>query len=187
MNQKGFIKDIVIIVLAILLLGGGYFYFSKKPAYAPSENSATNQKVADETAGWEIYTNDYFSFKYPSLWSVRVRNNSIEPDISFVEIGPKETIQSGGLFAVSLSRKSEEQFIGELNKVKVKIIQRSDISLDGNSAQLWVTKRFPTSESDGLAVEWENIVYSKNGLLFIISKSEPKDIFSNFLNSFHIK
>ncbi|MEK7565360.1 MAG: hypothetical protein AAB501_03950 [Patescibacteria group bacterium] len=49
MNQKGFIKDVVIIVLAILLLGGGYFYFSKKPAYAPAEN--TNSVVA----GVKIY------------------------------------------------------------------------------------------------------------------------------------
>lgn len=49
MNQKGFIKDIVIIAVGILLLGGGYFYFSKKPAYAPAEN--TNSVVA----GVKIY------------------------------------------------------------------------------------------------------------------------------------
>src|SRR3989344_3847915 len=38
MNQKSFIKDIVIVTLAILLLGGGYFYFSNKPTNVTAEN-----------------------------------------------------------------------------------------------------------------------------------------------------
>lgn len=68
MNQKGFIKDVAIIAVGILVLGGGYFYFSKKPAYAPAENSNTNQKVADETADWETYKNERYGFeiKYPN-------------------------------------------------------------------------------------------------------------------------
>lgn len=67
MNQKGFIKDIVIIVLAILLLGGGYFYFSKKPAYAPADNSNINQKFVDKTVGWSTFKNEKYGieFKYP--------------------------------------------------------------------------------------------------------------------------
>ncbi len=66
MNQKGFIKDIVIIVLAILLLGGGYFYFSKNPAYAPAENTNQNQ-IADETKDWKTYRNEKYEieFRYP--------------------------------------------------------------------------------------------------------------------------
>ncbi len=71
MNQKGFIKDVVIIALGILLLGGGYFYLSKKPAYAPAENSNANQKVADETANWKTYRNEKYGFeiKYPEYYS----------------------------------------------------------------------------------------------------------------------
>ncbi|MEK7628923.1 MAG: hypothetical protein AAB394_00165 [Patescibacteria group bacterium] len=57
MNQKGFIKDVVIIVLAILLLGGGYFYLSKKPAYVPEE--MTNKDVSAEIS----YKNEKYGFE----------------------------------------------------------------------------------------------------------------------------
>ncbi len=76
-NQKGFIKDIVIIVLGVLLLGGGYFYFSKKPAYAPAENSNISQKVANETVGWKTYRNEKygFEFSYPLAWPILVSDD----------------------------------------------------------------------------------------------------------------
>ncbi len=68
-NQKGFIKDIVIIVLAILLLGGGYFYFSKKPAYAPAETSSQNQTTAGEATTIYHITDLALSFTLPDTLS----------------------------------------------------------------------------------------------------------------------
>lgn len=43
MNQKGFIKDVVIVILGVVILIGGYFYFFKKPANAPAEKFNQNQ------------------------------------------------------------------------------------------------------------------------------------------------
>lgn len=85
MNQKGFIKDVIIIVLAILLLGGGYFYFSKKPAYAPAGSSNIDQKVADETADWKVYTDIKwgFSFKYPENY--RLNSYPLEKTDNFID------------------------------------------------------------------------------------------------------
>ncbi len=63
MNQKGFIKDLVIVILGVLVLGGGYFVFFKKTANAPAETSSQT-----ETANWKTYRSDEFGFelKYPT-------------------------------------------------------------------------------------------------------------------------
>jgi hypothetical protein len=77
MNQKGFVKDLIIVILGVVILVGGYFYFSKKPANAPAETLSQT-----ETADWKIYRSDKygFEFKYPADWSVeeqKVYNNGV--------------------------------------------------------------------------------------------------------------
>jgi len=73
MNQKGFIKDLVIVILGVLVLGGGYFVFFKKTANAPAETSSQT-----ETANWKTYRNDNmgFTIKYP-IEAKEVRNKKV--------------------------------------------------------------------------------------------------------------
>ncbi|MDP3764485.1 MAG: hypothetical protein Q8Q95_02585 [bacterium] len=126
MNQKGFIKDLVIIVLAVLLLGGGYFYFSKKPAYAPAENQ-------DQVSDWNVYIDDMggYSFKYPKDWERKSQGEGCGPvfapkdneNVWLTVCGPYINPEDG----------TPQELAGRTISDGEKILSKEDLSLDGHS------------------------------------------------------
>lgn len=76
-------KNIFIVILGIIVLIGGYFYFSRKPAYAPTENTNQNQ-----TADWKTYTNTQYGIelKYPNNWEIDVADTNKGQADSFLDV-----------------------------------------------------------------------------------------------------
>ena len=69
MNQKGFVKDLVIVILGVVILVGGYFVFFKKTANAPAETSNQNQTTAGEATTIYHITDLALSFTLPDTLS----------------------------------------------------------------------------------------------------------------------
>lgn len=98
MNQKGFIKDIVIIVIGILLLGGGYFYFSKKPANAPADTLNQNQTTVGEATRTYDIIGLAVSFTLPgTLYDLTYQNHKFPNDqaVNSVEFSSKRLESAG--------------------------------------------------------------------------------------------
>jgi hypothetical protein len=86
MNQKSFIKIILVVVIIVLLCAVGYFTLVKKSLPIAQQISTPTQTLTktptpvptttpmstpkDETKNWKIYTNNKygFRFKYPPSW-----------------------------------------------------------------------------------------------------------------------
>lgn len=69
--QKGFSSITLILgALFIVVLGVGYYIYSQKPQ-TPIYNVFPAQTTPVPDQAWKIYTNEYFSFTYPSDWRVK--------------------------------------------------------------------------------------------------------------------
>lgn len=103
MNQKGF-SPLIIILGIILVIGiaSGAYYFGKTQVPKPqSQNPVITSQIpqttptpspspapsgAGETANWKTYTNNYFTFKYPTDWSIYTYNKQGDPSVPVVRV-----------------------------------------------------------------------------------------------------
>ena len=206
MNQKG--QALIFLLVGILIIAalGGAYYLGRQttpkvtssiqPTLNPADASPapTGAGVsgapngAAETANWETYTNTKYSFefKYPPTWSVIESKAPINPYLAFIELGPTDSIQSGGMIAITVRNQTENNYRAVLTKEGFQIVQRIDIQLGTNKASHYKLNK--TLES-GEKSEQEIVISMKNGVLYEINggsnlREQNKNIFDQILFTF---
>lgn len=84
--RKGFVQILILgVVITVLVAGGVYYLKQSKKAPVTSQPAAQLQSpspvpssIPDETANWKTYSNQYYSFKYPSNWDLETINSQKE-------------------------------------------------------------------------------------------------------------
>jgi len=180
------VPKIWILAILIAFLAGGifawqYFGVPKEKVKMPA---AEEQKVTTETAGWQTYTNyEYgFEFKYPENWSAIESTSPNYPYLVSVDLGPKETIQQGGLFGLILRDQNKDEFFSLLAQEKFYIISQLETALGDKQATFYILGR-----TDSPSIEWKEVITQKDGFLLEFSKGAAPgydDIFNQMLSTF---
>lgn len=180
MNQKGFVKDIIIVILALVVAGGVYIGYSKGLINFGSKKESS---VTNETTDWKTYTNEKygFEFKYPNNWAVSESQKPSLPYLVSISLGPKDMTEGGGFFAVMVRDQTEDQFLSSLSQGDYYIISKTDVAIGNKKAVLCIYGRNDSSD------QWKSIVMQKEEYLFEFSSGATPyygDIFNKMLPTF---
>lgn len=105
-GQKGFTVVetlLVLILIAIIGFTGYYVYHTKNNANTTYNNAANTSKSSSNTPniyeGWNTYTGNSFSFKYPKGWKATdIDAPPSAPSVKAVEVKPANDTAQGLIF-----------------------------------------------------------------------------------------
>lgn len=101
-NQSGFgaIEVLLTLLVVIALVFVGWYIYHTDHKSSTNPPASTITKTTSPTAGWQTYSDDLVSLKYPSTWTVaRNDNTSLPGTKELVLNGPNDSIvgQSTGI------------------------------------------------------------------------------------------
>jgi len=168
-------SKILILVILVILAGGGIFAWRYFGAL---------EEIGDKTTDWQTYRNEEygFEFKYPIDWAAIESTSPQYPYLVFITLGPKETIQQGGFFGVTLRDQSKDEFFSLLAQEKFYIISQSETTLGNKQATFYTLGR-----TDSPGIEWKEVITQKDGFLLEFSRGATSgydDIFNQMLSTF---
>jgi serine/threonine-protein kinase len=194
------IKYILIIAVFAVIIGGGIFawergllskyFISSSPV---AGNSPTPTSAADETAGWNTYTDSNLGFeiKYPKDLEKSDEALGVAVLFNLPKEAEDKFIGSVNVVVQDLSEKpmTLEQYTElSLNIIKNKggkIIESGNTTLAGSPAYKVVqTNKCTTSQCNGLNLEWMHIWTIKNNKAYLITYAAEEQKYQDFLKTF---
>ena len=170
---------IVFIIVFIAIIKPGERSKSPLPSAQKQQQQPTKQQPAlpqqskeIDTSDWLTYRSEEYGFevKYPFDWAASTAQNPGGLYREFVEFGPAESIQSGGVVAVAVCNQTQAEYLENIAREFDKI-EEKDAALGGLMATHYVLIR----EMPWVSVK-NVIVAEKNSLLYKISDSSIEDV-----------
>lgn len=187
-NNLNFAKALaygfVIVSIGISIAVGGYLLGASKSKPQPVAQISVTPSVTptpDPTANWKTYVNAKynFEFKYPFTWSSVESTAPKNLYLAFIELGPANSIQSGGVMAVTVRNQDESSYISALAKEGLEVLQRTDFLIGTTKASRY--KLSKTLQSGEKSNE-EIILALKNGILYEINSGSSLETYGSFFD-----
>lgn len=192
---KGAIAPWLLVVFIIVLLGGGGYlvwnYISAKACKScviqPTPTALTS---ANETLGWQTYTNDTygFSFKYPKTWSIK-KNTTLNanPIIAFIQYPASVSIegypangQAIGDITVRTNKKATDLINEELtnlnNQSDSSRMTKDQTEKTINGAPVQILKISNTKPLEGLPYDEVMYYFEQNSTTIKLQVIAPTDV-----------
>lgn len=189
--KKNNIVMIVIIIVIVAITAGVIGFLFAKKTQAPATESVAVQPVAqtpttqtpvtqpaDETADWQMYTDDKYGFeiKYPQDMKVKSKDDGIV--LVYAEY--RNDLPEGGWgFNVSISEDSLDEYIKNYEKTDgiSKIVPQGEYVLNGVKAKKMIAKT-------AIGIDNSVIFVNKNNKSYIISYLESYEEHLKILSTF---
>lgn len=197
-QKNGFsIVGIIIIIAAVAVLGGGFLYWSGmlnrlfpeetfipyvEPRDFQEEQKRLHQIEQIDTSTWKTYRNEQYGFevRYPLSWAAIESKSPGLPYLAFISFGKEESIQSGGVIAITVRSQSIDQYIESLRRNGIEFVQEDKTNLGG----------FPATRAQlhrERYTDQEIVIIVKNSYLYEVNVSPAsihKDTFNQILFTF---
>ena len=146
MNQKSFIKIILVIVIIVLLGVVGYFMLVKKSLPIAQQTStptltktsAPMSQPQDETANWQVYNKFGVWFKYPNDWVVK--DSSINGELNVFLQDKKYAGDEVNPFGLNIADAKRINLSGAKNKRVFEIKDAHNTNFLENAISIYFTE-----------------------------------------------